>query len=132
MKTKTIIKTVCAVVAVILLAALVLVGRFIYVTEYKITDIDSSFSDDGRHEVLFQAVGEPDFPFGATHARIVLKNGHKTVAKYKFDVANDGAVLFPCNWSVSWEEDRVDVTVSGEEQNDIVYIFYFDGRTDVN
>ena len=131
MKAKKIIKAVCCIVAVIIAAALVLIGRFTYVTKYKITDIDSSISGDGLHEVLFQAVGEADFPFGSTHARIVLKNGSRTVTKYCFDVENDGGILYPNNWDVSWEEDRVNVTVSGEEQDDILYVFYFDGRTDV-
>ena len=131
MKAKPVFKIILGTVAVLIIAALVLIGSYIYVSKYKITDISSSVSSDGLYEVVFQSVGEPDFPFGATHARIVLKSGNKTVTKYYFDVSNDGGILYPYNWSVEWEKDRADVTVSGDEQDDMLYIFYFDGRTDV-
>ena len=41
-----------------------LIGGFIYVTRYRSTDIDAAVSPDGAHEIIFQAVGEPDRPFG--------------------------------------------------------------------
>ena len=44
----------------ILAALLLLIGSFIYVTRYKISDIDVATSPDGEHEIVFQAVGEPD------------------------------------------------------------------------
>lgn len=108
-----------------------LFGGFTYVTRYKITDIDSSISDDGQYEVIYQAVGEPDWPFGYSHARIVLKHDGKTIIKRKFDVANDGGVLHSDSWSVSWEENCVKVIISGEEQPDILYSFHFDGTVRV-
>lgn len=42
---------------------------------------------------MYQSVGEPDWPFGYSHARFVLKHDGSTVTKYKFDVANDGGIL---------------------------------------
>lgn len=114
-----------------MVALLVLLwGNFTYVTTYKITDIDTSASPDGTYELVFQAVGEPDFPFGASHAQIVLKQGNRVVSKRKFDVANDGATLWPENWTVQWQEDCARVLVHGEEQNDALYIFYFNGITE--
>lgn len=85
MKAKKIIKWGCGIVAVLFAAVLLLVGSFVYVTKHKITDIDSSISDDGQYEVLFQNVGEPDWPFGDSHARIVLKRDNKTITKLKFE-----------------------------------------------
>ena len=52
-------------------------------------------SPDGEYKIVFQAVGEPDWPFGPSHARIVLKHNGDTVAKRRYDVANDGGVLHP-------------------------------------
>ena len=105
-------------------------GRFIYVTRYKITEIDAVTSPDGAYEIIFQAVGEPDWPFGYSHARIVLKEGKQTVTKYKFDVANDGGTLDPENWTVQWQDNCVQAVISGEEQRDARYMFYFDGIVD--
>ncbi|MBR3153951.1 MAG: hypothetical protein IKF10_02995 [Lachnospiraceae bacterium] len=127
MKAKKILKWVCGIAAVILAALLLLIGSFIYVTRYKISDIDAATSPDSEHEIVFQAVGEPDWPFGYSHARIVLKRNSETVTTHKFDVANDGGVLHPENWSVRWEENCVKVIISGEEQPDAFYTYYFDG-----
>ena len=118
---KKIIKRSCAVAAALFAAALLLLGSFVYVTRYKIADIDVSVSDDGSYEVLYQSVGEPDWPFGASHARLVLKRDGKAVTKFKFDVANDGGTLHADSWRVVWREDSVEVTISGEEQHDVLY-----------
>ena len=117
----------CSIFPVIFAAALLLISSYTYVTRYRITDIDSALSADGQYQVLFQAVGEPDFPFGDSHARILLKHGGRTITKYKFDVANDGAILYPDNWRVSWEKNCVKIIISGEEQPDRIYRIFFDG-----
>ncbi len=56
-----------------------------------------------------------------------MKRNGETVTKRKFDVANDGGVLHPENWSVRWEENCVNVIISGEEQADELYTYFFDG-----
>ena len=127
MKTKRIIKWICGIAAMILAALLFLIGSFVYATRYRISDVDAATSPDGKHEIVFQAIGEPDWPFGYSHARIVLKRNGETVTKRKFDVANDGGVLHPENWSVRWEENCVKVMISGDEQPDALYAYYFDG-----
>ena len=103
-----------------------LCGSFIYAARYKTTDIDALISPDGVHKIIFQAVGEPEWPFGNTPARIVVKAEDKTVTKYDFDVANDGKTLCPENWVVEWQDACVQAVISGEEQNDTKYTFYFD------
>ena len=127
MKARKNTKWVCGIAAVILAALLLLIGSFIYATRYRISDVDAATSPDGKHEIVFQAIGEPDWPFGYSHARIVLKRNGGIVAKRKFDVANDGGVLHPDNWSVRWEENCVKVIISGEEQADELYTYFFDG-----
>lgn len=109
---------------------LVVVGAiFVYETEYKITEIDVATSFDGTHTLTFQEVGEPDWPFGYTHVRLVLKEQTKTVSTCRLDVANDGKRMMPGDWQVTWEDDHVVAVISGEEQGDDEYRLYFDGKT---
>ena len=110
----------------------VLIGSFTYTTRYRVNSVDSSISQDGKYELLFQQIGDPDWPFGFTHARLVLKDELGTIAKYSFDVRNDGASVHSDSWQVTWKEDSVEAVISGEEQNDEQYILYFDGKTDSN
>jgi hypothetical protein len=56
---------------------------------------------------------------------LVLKEGSETIAKYSFDVANDGGNVSSKSWQVTWRENCVEAVISGEEQNDIQYILYF-------
>lgn len=119
---KTIKATSIALLSIVVLVSLA-IGWFVYVTEYRTTDIDASSSPSGRYQAVFQAVGEPDFPFGSSHAKIVVKDGADILAVERLDVANDGGVLHPENWSVAWEDGCVRVVVSGEEQDDALYTF---------
>lgn len=126
----TFMKGVCGIAAVILAALLLLIGSFIYVTRYRITDIDTATSEDGQYEVIYQAVGEPDWPFGYSHVRLVLKRGQEIITKYKFDVANDGGSPSAEQWSVGWKDDHVEALVTGEEQPDRLYTLFYNGITE--
>ena len=126
-KTTKVIKVICIVVAVVIAAGLIQLGRYEYVKKYKITPIDSSVSADRNYELLFQSVGEADWPFGTSHARFVLKHDGKDVTKYKLDVENDGKDLCAENWQVTWKDSLVEVLIFGEEQQDALYTLSFDG-----
>ena len=103
-------------------------GWFVYETDYKIVNVDSSESPDGTHKLYFQQVGEPDWPFGYTHARLVLKTGRTTIGKYIFHIANDGGNMSSKDWKVAWGWNRVSAVVSGKEQGDRQFILYFNGE----
>ena len=109
-----------------------LIGSFTYTTKYRVHSVDSSISQDGKYELLFQQIGDPEWPFGYTHARLVLKDESGTISKYSFAVRNDGASVHSDSWQVTWKEDRVEAVIRGEEQKDEQYILYFDGKTDSN
>ena len=111
---------------------MILAGSFTYTTRYKIHDVASYTSPDGKYELVFQQIGDPDWPFGHTHARLVLKDESGTVARYSFDMANDGGVASPEDWKVTWREDCAEAVISGKEQNDNQYILFFDGKKDSN
>lgn len=103
-------------------------GLLLYNINYKTTDIDVSESPDGTHELHFQQIGEPDWPFGSTHARLTLESNGKTVATCSFDIANDGKNLGPENWEAIWGNNHASATIFGEEQNDFHYNLGFDGK----
>lgn len=103
-------------------------GLLLYNINYKTTDIDVSKSPDGTHELHFQQIGEPDWPFGSTHARLTLESNGKTVATCSFDIANDGKNLGLENWEATWGNNHASATIFGEEQNDFHYNLGFDGK----
>lgn len=103
-------------------------GLLLYNINYKTTDIDVSESPDGAYELHFQQIGEPDWPFGSTHARLVLESNGKTVTTCSFDIANDGKNLGPENWETTWGSDHASATIFGEEQSDYRYNLSLDGE----
>ena len=65
--------------------------------------------------------------------RLIVLNGESgTIAKYSFDVANDGGNVHPDSWQVTWRDNCVEAVISGEEQNDNQYVLYFNGEKDSN
>lgn len=125
---KTAIKTFLGIAGGIWMFFALICGWFVFEIDYKIVNVDSSESPDGTYELYFQQVGEPDWPFGYTHARLILKTGRNTIGKYMFDIANDGANINSKNWKVTWNRTRVSAVVSGQEQGDRQFILYFNGE----
>ena len=125
---KPAVRVILGCLAAINIMIIVLAGSFIYVTRYKIHEVDYSTSQDGKYVLLFQQVGDPDWPFGHTHARLLLKDESGMIAKYSFDVANDGANVHSDSWHVSWKDTCVEAVISGDEQNDCRYILYYNGE----
>ena len=66
-------------------------------------------------------MGEPDWPFGATHCRFTLRGEGRQILERAFSIQDDGAVA---------RADGVQVVVSGSEQGDRVYILRFDGSVE--
>ena len=127
---KLTVRVILGMVAFFNILIMILAGSFTYTTRYKIHDVASYTSPDGKHELLFQQVGDPDWPFGHTHARLVLKDEAETIAKYSFDIADDGANACSDLCQVTWKAAQVEAVISGKEQNDNQYILFFNGKTD--
>ena len=121
-RTKRIIAWVGGIFGALCVAVLLIIVPFAkeaeYNQKYKVTDVDSVTSPDGTYELLLQSVGEPEFPFGSTPGRVVLKKGDETVGTQEFSVSDDGGDLRPANWRVEWGETGVTVTLIGSEQED--------------
>ena len=84
-------------------------------------------------------MGEPDWPFGATHCRFTLRKEGRQILERAFSIQDDGAVAradnFAVRWradnfAVRWRADGVQVVVSGSEQGDRVYVLGFDGSAE--
>ncbi len=125
---KKIVKFISGFAAAAFIIIVVFWGSFVYVTDYKITKVDTSVSPDGTYELVLQAVGEADFPFGSASGRLILYEGKSKISKADFELFNDGGCIRSSTWDVTWLEDCVKVVLSGEEQPDEQIILYFDGR----
>jgi len=129
-KRKSVIRVIFGIMAAIAFFFACLLGVLIYVTRYKINPVDKSTSPDGTYVLSFQQVGDPDWPFGYTHARLVLKNGKRVIIKQTFDIADDGAQATINSWNVDWKDTSVEVVIFGSEQDDVLYVLKFDGSVD--
>lgn len=122
-------KYVVIIVGILVMVVLLPLGYVRYKTRYEAEQISVSTSPDGDYELVIYSVGEPDFPFGPAHGRLVLKDKEKTVAYMPFEVANDGARFYGNDLETTWYIDRVEVVVSGSEQHDELMTLRFDGQT---
>lgn len=125
---KKIVKFILGSVAAVFIIIVVLWGSFIYVSDYKITKVDTSVSPDKTYELVLQAVGEADFPFGSASGRLILYEGKSRISKADFELFDDGGSIRTSIWKVTWHEDSVEVILFGDEQFDEQIILYFDGK----
>ena len=122
-------KYVVIIACILVMVVLLPLGYVRYKTRYEAEQISVSTSPDGDYELVIYSVGDPDFPFGAAHGRLVLKGKEKTVAYRSFEVANDGARFYDGDLETTWYIDRVEVVVSGSEQRDELVTMRFNGQT---
>ena len=122
-------KYVVIIACILVMVVLLPLGYVRYKTRYEAEQISVSTSPDGDYELVIYSVGDPDFPFGAAHGRLVLKGKEKTVAYRSFEVANDGARFDESDLKTTWYIDRVEVVVSGSEQRDELVTMRFNGQT---
>ncbi len=120
------LKKLAAVLAGLVLFFAFLCGIFVFEMDYVIHTVDISHSPDMRCELKLQSIGQP-FLFGWTKGRLILKHGSKTIAKYRFRVADDGAMLRPTTWQVHWRDHWVEVLLDGSEQEPACIQIGYDG-----
>lgn len=99
-----------------------------YEMSWKITNVGLEESPDGRYSVIFQSVGEADWPFGYSHAKVTVKDGDRIIETFREDIADDGGQFRPENYSVEWMKYGVVITFSGSEQPDRETEIFYDGR----
>lgn len=99
---------------------------FVYITQFRITDVAEYINEKNKYKILFQAVGEPEWPFGRTKVKVTLVNSNNIKIKsFNEYISDDGAVASKYNINVNWYDDYVEVTLKGEEQEDDIHILKY-------
>ena len=122
------IKILGMIILVLTVIVLALFLLFKYEMSWKITDVGLEESPDKRYSALFQAVGEADWPFGYSHAKVTVKDGDRIIETFREDIADDGGQFRPDNYSVEWMKYGVVITFMGSEQPDRETEIFYDGR----
>ena len=88
-----------------------------------------SYEENG-YTLIFQQLGDPQWPFGSTEVRLILKNQQgKVINKYDTSIQDDGANAGERNIaSVEWFEDRVIVILCASEMEDREIIISFESE----
>ena len=92
-------------------------GAFNFVLPEEIATYNSP---NGEYSLIFEQMGSPEWPFGATDVRLTLKSyDGKTIKRLSTQVHNDGGCANEWNIkSVSWNNDAVVVILRGSEMQD--------------
>lgn len=88
-----------------------------------------SYEENG-YTLIFQQLGDPQWPFGSTEVRLILKNQQgKIINKYDTSIQDDGANAGERNIaSVEWFEDRVIVILCASEMENREIIISFESE----
>lgn len=99
----------------------VLDGAFYPYYESNIAkEIASYNSPDGEYSLVFEQMGDPEWPFGATDVRLTLKgNNGEIIERVSTQLQDDGASARKYNIaSISWNDDAVIVILRASEMED--------------
>lgn len=127
--------TVAIIFAIFIVLVFAAIGIFNWNVNKKPHVIDEkSLTIAGEsYTVTLIQVGDPDFPFGATTARVELRRDGKMIDSFTTDVKDDGANLSPASWDVCIHDERtgdIAVTLFGSEQEPDTHIFSLSLRID--
>lgn len=89
-------------------------------TEHLLTQ---EFSDDQSASISLYEIGEPLF-FGASQIKIVYSSSTSHYEYISTTLSNDGKRLSDDNYSIVWQDQIPYITLSGEEQNDVIYSLF--------
>lgn len=108
--------------AIFLILILIIAGGIKYRVSYARTEVTASVSADRQHTLNVYMIGGPQWPFGPVRCELELTDGSKLITEHTFFLQNDGGPAHEDNFGIVWRTDSVQVTVSGEEQSDRIYI----------
>lgn len=123
MKKKTkIIIGVCAVIFGLILISIIMFSLYWNGAFNKliVKDITTFESPDGNYYLVFQQLGDPEFPFGQTEVRLTLKNqNNEKLNSIDTAIQDDGANAREGNIkSVEWTNDSIIVILQASEMTD--------------
>ena len=127
MDKKTILLATLIVVPLIVLAAVMLDWNGAF-NKWKVSDVASFDSPDGSFRLLYQQLGEAEFPFGKTEVRLTVTDGNgRKLDSIDTAIHDDGAMANAGNVkSVIWGPDAVSVILQASEMPDMEIILHFD------
>ena len=118
---KIAIFTLFIVVALLIVACILFVafwnGAFNFMFPKEVATYNSP---DGEYFLVFEQMGDPQWPFGPTDIRLTLKNSDgKIIKRVSTQIHDDGACASEFHIkSISWNNDAVVVTLQGSEMQD--------------
>lgn len=119
---KAIGKILLQIIATIFVFIIIIASIFIYITKYRITDVAEYKNEKNNYKILFQAVGEPEWPFGKTKVKVTLLNSNnKEVESFEEFISDDGATARESNIKINWNYNYVEVFLIGGEQEDSIH-----------
>ena len=123
-------KTITIILTSLLILGVILIGTFALWWNGAFNKLDvkniASYEKNG-YTLFFQQLGDPQWPFGSTDVRLLLKNPQgKVISKYDTSIQDDGANAGERNIAlVEWFEDRVIVILCASEMKDREITFSF-------
>ena len=83
-------------------------------------EIETYHSPNGEYQLVFEQMGDPQWPFGPTDVRLTLKNHDgKIIERVSTLIFNDGANASEYNIaSVLWNDNEVVVVLKASEMED--------------
>lgn len=124
-------KAVVIILSILFVIVIALVGTFNLWWNGAFNKLDVrdivSYEENG-YTLIFQQLGEPQWSFGSTDVRLLLKNQQgKVLNKYDTSIHDDGANAGERNIaSVEWHEDKVIVILCASEMEDREIIIPFE------
>lgn len=124
-------KTVLIILSILFVIVIALIGTFALwwngaFNKFIVSEI-VSYEENG-YTLIFQQLGDPQWPFGSTDVRLILKNQQgKVLNKYDTSIQDDGANAGERNIaSVEWFDDKVIVVLQASEMEDREIIIPFE------
>lgn len=121
-KTGKIILLILSIVVALIIGGYLLVvafwnGTFNFMLPKEIATYNSP---DGEYSLVFEQMGDPQWPFGPTDVRLTLKNyDGKIIERVSTQLSDDGANAGEHNIaSISWDNDAVVVVLRASEMED--------------
>lgn len=121
-------KTVKIVLIIFSVALVVIIGAYFFIGALwngtfnflKPKEIATYSSPDREYSLIFEQIGDPQWPFGPTDVRLTLKNlDGKIIERVSTQLNDDGANASEHNIaSISWNDDEVIVVLRASEMKD--------------
>ncbi len=116
-------KIVLIILSILFVIVIAFIGTFVLwwngaFNKFDVRDI-VSYEENG-YTLIFQQLGEPQWSFGPTYVRLLLKDQQgKILRKYDTSISDDGVDAGEHNVaSVEWFDDKVVVVLQASEMED--------------